>query len=120
MTKKFHPRFHRHLRRGSIIFAIASLIIPFSWAYFATACYRNASKYGVHIGGGTCRLPALANLILALFVCVMTSAIAVVAGFITYRRLPTPRPPVRLVELAALALAPLVVGGYAVSFFIAR
>lgn len=108
------------MRRGSIVFAIASLIIPFSWVYFATACYRNANKYGVHIGGGTCRLPALANLILALLVCVMTSTIAVVVGFIVYRRLPTPRPPLRLVELAALALAPLVLGGYAVSFFIVR
>ncbi len=110
----------RSMRPASIILAVASVIVPFSWAYFATACYRNFDKYGVYIGGGGCRLPALANLMLALLVCVIASAIAVLVGFIAYRRLPSPRPRVRLIELAALALPPMVVLGYAVSFFIAR
>ena len=108
------------MRRASIILAVANVLLPFGWAYFATACYRNASKYGVYIGGGNCRLPALANVILALLICVMTSAIAVVVGFIAYRRLPGPRPRVRLIELATLALPPFFVGGYAVSLFSAR
>jgi hypothetical protein len=108
------------MRRASIILALASVIVPFSWAYFATACYRNADKYGVYVGGGGCRLPALANFILALLLCVMTSATAVVVGLVAYRRLPSPRPLVRLIELAFLALPLLVVGGYGASIFIAR
>src|SRR5262245_30596596 len=108
------------MRRASFVLAIASVVGPFTWAYFVTACYRNSSKYGVYIGGGSCRLAALANVILALLVCVMISAIAVVAGFIAYRRLRRPRPWVRLIELVALASPPLMVGGYAVSLFIAR
>src|SRR5262245_23399030 len=108
------------MRLVSVILSLASTIVSFSWAYFATACYRSAPKYGVFVGGGGCRLPALANLILALLVCIMTSAIAVVVEFIAYRRLPSPRPRVRVLELAALALPPLFVGGYAASIFIAR
>ena len=108
------------MRCTSIVLAVASIIIPSSWAFFATACYRNAQKYGVYVGGGSCRLPALANLILALFLCVTISTIAMVVGLIAYRRVPSPRPRLRLIELAALALPVLVVGSYTASFFIAR
>ena len=108
------------MRCTSIILAVVSIIIPSSWAFFATACYRNAQKYGLYVGGGSCRLPALANLILALFLCVMMSAIAMVVGLIAYRRLPNPRPRIRLIELAALVLSVLVVGGYTASFFVPR
>src|SRR5256885_9168572 len=106
----------RSLCRMSIILAAASIVVPFTWAYFASAaCYRDADKHGAYV----CGLPALANLILTSLVCVITSASADIIGLIAYRRLPTPRPRVRLVELAALTLPLLIVGSYAASFFIA-
>src|SRR5262249_29397386 len=104
------------MRRVSIILAVTSVIVPFAWAYLATtAMYRDAAKHGIYV----CGLPALANFILASFVCVITSLAAFIVGFIAYRRVPSPRPRLRLVELGVLALPMLVVGGYAVSFFIA-
>ena len=104
------------MRRTSIILAVASVVVPFTWDYFATASfYREADKHGVYV----CGLPALANFILASLVCVVTSAAALLVGFIAYRRLPRPRPRLRLVELTALALPLLVVGSYAASFFVA-
>lgn len=103
------------MRRTSIILAIASVVVPFAWAYFATtALYREASATGRYV----CGLPALANFLLAAFVCVLTSAAAFTVGFIAYRRLPKPRPRRRLAELTVLALPLLIVGSYAASFFI--
>jgi hypothetical protein len=104
------------MRRTSIILAIASVIVPFAWAYLATtALYREAASKHVYV----CGLPALANFILASLACVIMSAAAFVIGFISYRRLPSPRPRRRLVEIALLTLPFLVVGSYAASFFIA-
>ena len=104
------------MRRTSIILAIASIAVPFAWAYLATtALYREAGSKHVYV----CGLPALANFILASLVCVIMSAAAFVIGFIAYRRLPSPRPRHRLIELGVLTLPFLVVGGYAASFFIA-
>lgn len=103
------------MRRASIILAIASLVVPFAWAYVATtAFYREASAGGRYV----CGLPALANFLLASVVCVLTSAAAFIVGFVAYRRLPRPRPTLRLMEVAALALPSLIVGSYAASFFI--
>jgi len=106
----------RSMRRTSIIFAIASVVVPFAWAYLVTtALYREAASKHVYV----CGLPALANFILASFACVIMSAVAFLIGLISYRRLPTPPPRHRLIELAVLTLPFLVVGSYAASFFIA-
>jgi hypothetical protein len=104
------------MRRTSILFAIASLVIPFGWAYLATtAVYREANAGGRYV----CGLPALANFILASLACVIMSVAAFVIGLIAYRRLPSPRPRRRLIEIALLTVPFLVVGSYAASFFIA-
>jgi hypothetical protein len=104
------------MRRTSVILAIASLVIPFAWAYFVTTdFYQEANSQGVYV----CGLPALANFILASLVCVIMSIAAFIVGTLAYRRVPRPRPRLRLVELAALALPFLIVGSYAASFFIA-
>jgi hypothetical protein len=104
------------MRRASIILAIASVVVPFAWAYLVTtALYREAASKHVYV----CGLPALANFILASLACVIMSAVAYVIGLISYRRLPSPRPRHRLMELGVLTLPFLVVGGYAASFFIA-
>lgn len=104
------------MRRTSIVLAIASIVVPFAWAYLATtALYREASSKHVYI----CGLPALANFILASLACVIMSGASFVVGLISYRRLPRPRPRSRMIELAVLALPFLLVGGYAASFFIA-
>ena len=110
-----YPFLVRSMRRSSIILAIASVIVPFAWAYLATAAfYREADSKHFYV----CGLPALANFILASLGCVIMSATAFVIGLISYRRLPSPRPRLRLVEVAALALPFLIVGSYAASFFI--
>jgi hypothetical protein len=102
------------MRRTSIIFGIASLVVPFAWAYFATtALYREASAGGRYV----CGLPALANFLLASLVCALTSAAALIVGFVAYHRLPRPRPRLRSVELAALALPSLIVGSFALITF---
>lgn len=102
------------MRRASIILAIASLVVPFAWAYVATtAFYREASAGGRYV----CGLPALANFLLASVVCLLTSAAAFIVGFVAYRRLPRPRPALRLMEVAALALPSLIVGSLRGQFF---
>jgi hypothetical protein len=104
------------MRRTSIVLAIASVIVPFAWAYFVTtALYQEADSRHVYV----CGLPALANFILASLACVIMSTAAFVVGLISYRRLPSPRPRRRLIEVAALTLPFLIVGSYAASFFIA-
>ena len=103
------------MRRTSIILAIASVVVPFAWAYLVTTgLYREAASKHVYV----CGLPALANFILASLACVIMSTSAFVIGLISYRRLPDPRPRRRLIELAVLTLPFLVVGSYAASFFI--
>jgi hypothetical protein len=100
------------MRRLAIYLAIGSVVVPFAWCDLATtAFYREANAHHVPV----CGLPALSNFILASFICVVTSTAALVLGFVAYRRLPRPRSVLRLLELAALALPSLVVGGYAVS-----
>ena len=104
------------MRRMSIILAIASVVVPFAWAYLVTtALYREAGSKHVYV----CGLPALANFILASLASVIMSTSAFVIGLISYRCLPSPRPRRRLIELAILTLPFLVVGSYAASFFIA-
>jgi hypothetical protein len=104
------------MRRASIILTAASVVIPFAWAYFVTsALSREADGKGVYV----CGLPVLANFILASLACVIMSATAFILGALAYRRLPRPRPRLRLAELAALALPFLIVGTYTASFLIA-
>src|SRR6266487_3590308 len=104
------------MRRTSILLAVASVIVPFAWGYFVTmALYREAASKHIYV----CGLPALANFILASLACVIMSAVVFVIGLISYRRLPSPRPRHRLIELGVLTLPFLVVGGYVASFFIA-
>jgi hypothetical protein len=104
------------MRRVSIILAVASVVVPFAWAYFVTtALYREANSKAVYV----CGLPALANFILASLACVIMSTAAFIVGLLAYHRLPRPRSRLRLAELAALALPSLLVGSYAASFFIA-
>jgi hypothetical protein len=104
------------MRRASIMLAVASIVLPFTCAYFATtAFYRDAGSRGVYV----CGLPALANFILASLSCAILSAAGFIVGLIAYRRLTTPRPHTRLLEVAILALPFLIVGSYAASFFIA-
>jgi len=103
------------MRRTSIILGIASVVVPFAWAYLVTTgLYREAASKHVYV----CGLPALANFILASLACVIVSTSAFVIGLISYRRLPDPRPRRRLIELALLTLPFLVAGSYAASFFI--
>lgn len=104
------------MRRTSIILAIASVVVPFAWAYLATtALYRQGASKGVYV----CGLPALANFVLASLARVITSAAAFVVGLVAYCRIARPRSRLRLVELGALALPLVIVGSYAASFFIA-
>src|SRR6476646_8305924 len=104
------------MRRMSTILAVASIVIPFVWAYFVTtALYREAHTKGVYV----CGLPALANFILTSLACVIMSVAAFIVALVAYRRLPRPRSLLRLAELAALALPFLIVGSYAASFLIA-
>src|SRR5262245_49094697 len=98
------------MRRTAIILAIGSVIVPFTWAYFATTTlYQRAHAEGVYV----CGLAALGNFLLASLGCTIMSASAATIGFVAYRRLPDPRPKRRLLEVLALGLPVLVVGGYA-------
>jgi formate/nitrite transporter FocA (FNT family) len=98
------------MRRGAIILAIASVALPFPWAYVSTtAMYDEAEAKGVYV----CGLPALAAFLLAAFACVLMSLTAFVLGVVAYRRLPRPRPLRRLVEIGAIALPMIVVGACA-------
>jgi hypothetical protein len=103
------------MRRLAIYLAIGSLVVPFAWCDLANrAYYREASAHHLLV----CGLPALSNFILASFICVVTSTVAFVIGFVAYHRLPRPRSVLRVLELAALALPSLVIGGLAVSLLI--
>jgi hypothetical protein len=104
------------MRRASVIFAIASIIIPAALMYLSTL---EAEREVQARGGPICGLPFFADFILASFVCILLSAVAFILGAIAYRRAPAPRPRRRLFELAALVLPLVIVGGYAASFFIA-
>ena len=104
------------MRRASVILAIASIIIPAALMYLSTL---EAERDVQARGGPICGLPFFADFILASFVCILLSAVAFILGAIAYRRVPAPRPRRRLVELAALVLPLVIVGGYAASFFIA-
>jgi hypothetical protein len=100
----------RRMRRSSIILAVASVIVPFAWAYLSTsACYERARQEGVYV----CGLQALAGIVLACFGSSIMSAAALTLGAVAYRRLPSPRPPGRRIELASLALLLILFGIYA-------
>ena len=105
----------RPMRRLAIYLAIGSVVVPFAWCDLASrAFYREANAYHVLV----CGLPAFRNFILASFICVITSTVGFVIGFVAYHQLPRPRSVLRLLELAALALPALVIGGLAVSLLI--
>ena len=107
------------MRRASLLLAAAAVIVPFTWAYLATAAlYHRAAADGGQEGAYVCGLPALANFLLAAFGCVLASVVALLLGAIAYRRLPAPRPRRRLAELGALALPLVLVGGYVVTLFL--
>jgi hypothetical protein len=98
------------MRRVAIIFAVASVTLPFAWAYLSTtAMYDAANAQGAYI----CGLPALAAFLVASFACVLMSLTALLLGLVAYRRLPRPRSLRRLAEIGALALPMIVVGTYA-------
>ncbi len=103
------------MRRAAFLLALAGAVVPFAWAYLATAAlYREADARGAYV----CGLPALGNFLLAALACVLASAAACVLGAVAYRRLPAPRPRRRLAELGALALPLLAVVGYVVRLFL--
>jgi hypothetical protein len=101
------------MRLASIIFATASLLIPAAWIY---ATIVGAEREVQARGGPICGMPALANFILALLLCVLLSAVAFVLGVVAYRRVSPPRPRRRLLELSALVLPFLLVGSYLAAF----
>ena len=99
------------MRRWSIILVIASVTLPFLWAYFSTAAYyERARQAGVYV----CGLEALAAVVRACLESSLLSAIAFTLGMLAYRRLPYPRPFRRRIELASLVLPLILFGGYAV------
>ena len=94
------------MRRISILLAIVATVVPPAWAYFSTAAlYGNARAEGVYV----CGLPALAAVMVAALVTTLLSGAAVVVGAIAYRRIKSPRPRLRMLELLAVGL-PLLVG----------
>jgi hypothetical protein len=101
------------MRFASIILAIASLLIPAAWIH---ATIDGAEREVQARGGPICGMPALANFILALSLCVFLSAVAFVLGVVAYRRVSPPRPRLRLLELTALVLPLIVVGSYLGAF----
>jgi hypothetical protein len=97
------------MRRSSIILALASVVVPFAWAYLSTSAYERARQEGVYV----CGLQTLAAVVLACFGSFIMSAAAFTLGTVTYRRLPSPRPLGRRIELASLALPLILFGIYA-------
>ena len=104
------------MRRASVLLAIASVIIPAALVFLSTL--EAEREVRVH-GGPICGLPFFADFILASFLCVLLSAFAFVLGAIAYRRVSRPRPRRPLVELAALVLPLIIVGGYAATLLLA-
>lgn len=97
------------MRRASIILASASILLPA--ALFAEALLESQREIQAR-GGPICGMPLLASFILSSFLSVVLSAIAFAVGVIAFRRMPAPRPRRRLIELLALLLPPVVIGGY--------
>ena len=98
------------MRRLSIVLAIAAVTLPFAWAYFSTtAYYEQARSEGVYV----CGLQTLAAVVLACLASSLMSAAAVGLGTVAYRRLPSPRPLRRRIELAGLSLPLIAFGTYA-------
>ena len=97
------------MRRASVVIAIASVVIPAACVFLTMVDVERDVQAR---GGPICGMPALANFILASLVSVLLSGVAFVLGAIAYRRLSPPRPRRRLLELAALTLPLLIVGGY--------
>ena len=104
------------MRRASVIIAIASVVIPAALIYLSM---REANREIQVRGGPICGMPFFADFILASFLCVLLSAFAFVLGAIAYRCVSPPRPRHRLVELAALVLPLIIVGGYAATLLLA-
>jgi len=106
-------RLVRPMRLASIISAIASLFIPAAWIY---ATIVGAEREVQGRGGPICGMPALANFISALLLCVLLSAVAFVLGVVAYRRFSPPRPRRRLLELRAVVLPFILIGSYLAAF----
>ena len=104
------------MRRASVLLAIVSVIIPAALVFLSTL---EAEREVRAHGGPICGLTFFADFILASFLCVVLSAAAFVLGAIAYRRVSPPRPRRRLVELAALVLPLIIVGGYAATLLLA-
>lgn len=98
------------MRRASVIFAVASVIISAALMYFSTL---EAEREVQASGGPICGLPLLGDFILGSFVSVLLSAVAFILGAIAYWRVAASRPRRRLVELAAVVLPLVIVVGYA-------
>ncbi len=103
------------MRRASIILAVASIIVPAAWFSLTMLDVQREVQMR---GGPICGMPALANFILASFLCVVLSAAAFIFGAIAYRQVSPPRPRRRVLELTALLLPLVVVGGYVASLLL--
>jgi hypothetical protein len=104
------------MRRASVLLAIASIVIPAALVFLSIV--EAGQEVRAH-GGPICGLPFLADFILASLLCSVLSASAFVLGTIAYRRVSSPRPKRRLVELTALLLPLIIVGGYAATLLLA-
>jgi hypothetical protein len=97
------------MRRASIILALASILGPA--ALFGEALLESEREIQAR-GGPICGMPLFASFMLSSLLCVVLSAVAFVVGIIAFRRVAAPRPRRRVVELLALLLPLVVVGGY--------
>ena len=93
-------------RRVSWLMGTLAYVAPPTWAYFAQASLYASAKADGHY---VCGLPIMAMTILAGLGAASLSGIALLFGWLSYRRLPKPRPGVRGAELAFLAV-PMLLG----------
>ena len=88
-------------RRVSWLMGALAYVAPPTLVYFGQASLYASAKADDHY---VCGLPILAMTILASLGAATLSGIAFVFGWLSYRRLPKPRPGVRGAELAVLAV----------------
>jgi hypothetical protein len=92
-----------HIRPLSWVFGLLAVILP---AILVTGCYNTTTSDG----GRACGLMVLGCIMTCAFFAMLLSFIAVTLGIIGYRRTPTPRSKLHLLEVGILGL-PLAIGG---------
>jgi len=96
-------------RRLSWVLGALAYVAPPTWAYFEQASFYGNSQEQY---GYLCGLPMLAIVILACLAAALLAAGAVALGWLSFRALPRPRPGLRVVELAILAVPLVLPAGY--------